>query len=533
MQYSTATLTSSAKPVAVTFSQKGFTRHAGLLAIRQFMKEHGVANMLRKTIGLALPQNKYRTRFAPFSLFMQRLFALLAGREDLNDHDDPAWREDQAVQEVVGKDLASCATLCRFERAVNPHTISALNNALLSLFIEFNEGLRCIWVDADSTPVPLYGNQQGVAYNGHYKTNCYLPLVVFANGIPIHVTNAPGTTDGRDLLEANIDNIVNRLKKAYPKTPIIVRADAGFNRNALVSKLEKANVYYIIGFGQNKSVNDLVDSKDFKPDVVYNGIREYDGAKFYRALGEIEYRAKTWTSARRVIVRDQAAPPLGENKNAITISHEEKYNSLNNKEKTDERDDIEKFPEDSLFVGEAVGWKIEHPHKNVPTIKEDGVEFDVRYVVTNIPRQGIDGTNLLIEMNAQNIYETLYCQRATLCEDRIKELKSQAHASRASSSDFLTNWYRMLISAIADSIVYGMRRKLFSGFEADGNWFNISLKRIQKEIINITGRLIAKKRYVLLEINQALQYPEALLILFRAKYDSGQFAKPSCNNTVC
>ena len=111
-----------------------------------------------------------------------------------------------------------------------------------------------------------------------------------------------------------------------------------------------------------------------------------------------------------------------------------------------------------------------------------------------------------MEMNAKNIYENLYCQRAMICEDRIQELKSEAHASRASSSCFLTNWYRMLLSAIADSIIYGVRRILFSGFEDKGNWSNISLKRFQKELISLPGSLIYKKRGVLLEINQALQH---------------------------
>lgn len=532
MKYSTATLTSAATSVTLTFSRKRTTKHAGLLAIRQFMQDYGIAKMLRSSIGLALPQNKYRTRFSPFALFSQRLFALFASREDLNDHDDPAWREDGAVQAVLGEKLASCSTLSRFESSVNQDTITALNNALLSLFIELHKDLRCIWLDADSTPVPLYGNQEGVAYNGHYKTNCYLPLTVFANGVPVHVVNAPGTEDGRNLLEPIIDNIIKHLKMAYPQTPIIVRADAGFNRSSLISKLEKANVYYIIGFGQNKSINKIVDGKDFTPEVVYDGVREYDGAVFIRALGEINYQAKSWKGARRVIVRDQAAPPLGENKNAIKSLATKHHNSLINKDLLGNNGREEKYSQDSLFIDEPIDYELTRANHNPPTINEDGAEFDVRYVVTNIPKQGIKGLHLPMEMNAQNIYENLYCQRATICEDRIQELKSEAHASRASASCFLTNWYRMLLSAIADSIIYGVRRILFSGFEDKGSWFNISLKRFQKELINLPGSLITEKRGILLEINQALQHPEAVLIIFRAKYDATKYQKPDRNKLV-
>ncbi|WP_443743319.1 hypothetical protein [Sutterella sp.] len=87
-----------------------------------------------------------------------------------------------------------------------------------------------------------------------------------------------------------------------------------------------------------------------------------------------------------------------------------------------------------------------------------------------------------------------------------------------------------LVDAFA--LIYGVRRILFSGFEDKGSWFNISLKRFQQELINLPGSLITKKRGILLEINQALQHPEVLLIIFGAKYDATKYQKLDRNKPV-
>lgn len=54
------------------------------------------------------------------SIVRQRVYALVLGHEDLNDHD--ALRRDTALQAAVGRDaqLASPSTLCRFERKSTP-----------------------------------------------------------------------------------------------------------------------------------------------------------------------------------------------------------------------------------------------------------------------------------------------------------------------------------------------------------------------------------------------------------------------------
>jgi len=36
-----------------------------------------------------------------------------------------------------------------------------------------------IVLDIDSTEIPVYGNQEQSAYNGHFESTCYHPLLLF------------------------------------------------------------------------------------------------------------------------------------------------------------------------------------------------------------------------------------------------------------------------------------------------------------------------------------------------------------------
>jgi hypothetical protein len=72
------------------------------------------------------------------SLLRQRVYALALGYEDLNDHD--VLRNDPALQTAVGRDveLASAATLCRFENRVDKASLWALSAVLVDVFLELS-----------------------------------------------------------------------------------------------------------------------------------------------------------------------------------------------------------------------------------------------------------------------------------------------------------------------------------------------------------------------------------------------------------
>ncbi len=90
-----------------------------------------------------------------------------------------------------------------------------------------------IVLDPDATDIPLHGHQEGRFFHGYYDNYCYLPPYVFC---------------GRDLLLAklrrsNIDasagaiaRIVAHIRRRWPRARIILCADSGFAREALMHR---------------------------------------------------------------------------------------------------------------------------------------------------------------------------------------------------------------------------------------------------------------------------------------------------------
>ena len=83
-------------------------------------------------------------------LVRQRFFALMAGHEDLNDHD--VCRIGEVSVFVLGSNMASSATLCRFEQQINEKTIDKGNEFLRDFYIKHGPRKKVVIIDVDNTP---------------------------------------------------------------------------------------------------------------------------------------------------------------------------------------------------------------------------------------------------------------------------------------------------------------------------------------------------------------------------------------------
>jgi len=125
-------------------------------------------------------RNKSYIEHQALQLLRQRVFALAAGYEDLNDHN--TLRKDITFQTAVSKDdeLAGDSTLSRFENSINRDDCIRLSNLLVEQFIaSFKTPPTELTLDFDPTDFVLHGNQDKAHYHGYYKNYCYLPLYVF------------------------------------------------------------------------------------------------------------------------------------------------------------------------------------------------------------------------------------------------------------------------------------------------------------------------------------------------------------------
>src|SRR5690606_30478937 len=100
------------------------------------------------------------------TLVTQRVYAIAAGYEDLNDHE--TLRFDQALQTATRQDrtLAGKSTLSRMEQRADRQAIIKAHELLWRHFIDQHEAPpQEIVLDFDGTDIPVHGDQPGKYFN--------------------------------------------------------------------------------------------------------------------------------------------------------------------------------------------------------------------------------------------------------------------------------------------------------------------------------------------------------------------------------
>jgi len=201
------------------------------------------------------------------TLVGQRVYGIALGYEDLVDHDQ--LRHDPVVSAVVGKLSArrsSCAalagksTLNRLELSrPEPsryhkigHDGAAIERLFVDLFVEAHAAAPAqIILDLDATDDPVHGEQEGRFFHGYYGGYCYLPLYVFCGrhllAAKLRAANIDGSAGSRE----EVERIVEQIRARWPRVRIVLRADSGFAREALMAWCEDNGVDYLFGLARN------------------------------------------------------------------------------------------------------------------------------------------------------------------------------------------------------------------------------------------------------------------------------------------
>jgi hypothetical protein len=200
------------------------------------------------------------------TLVGQRVFGLALGYEDLNDHDrlrhDPlfavlagklkARREDCAP--VAGKSTLNRLELSRPEPSLYhkiSHDPAAIERLLVDLFVEAHDRPPSqIVLDLDATDDPLHGQQEGRFFHGYYGNYCYLPLYVFCGRHLLAAKLRCSNIDAAAGAQEVVAQIVEQLRARWPKVRILLRADSGFAREALMAWCEVHGVDYLFGLAR-------------------------------------------------------------------------------------------------------------------------------------------------------------------------------------------------------------------------------------------------------------------------------------------
>ena len=202
------------------------------------------------------------------TLVGQRVFGIALGYEDLIDHDQ--LRHDPVLAVLAGKlearradcaPLAGKSTLNRLEHAPagEPgryhrigHDGAAIEALFVDLFLDAHRSApRQIILDLDATDVPLHGRQEGRFFHGYYDCHCYLPLYVFCGRHLLAAKLRQSNIDASAGALDEVARIVGRIRARWPRVRILLRADSGFAREAIMAWCEASRVDFVFGLARN------------------------------------------------------------------------------------------------------------------------------------------------------------------------------------------------------------------------------------------------------------------------------------------
>ncbi len=253
------------RPVVADFDGGALTSDAGGLLLGAADRTLDLVGRLSRCFRDARDQRFVEHSVA--TLIGQRVFGIALGYEDLNDHDQ--LRRDPVMAVLAGKlkakreDCAPAAgksTLNRLELsreiATRYHKIShdpaAIEALFVDLFLEAHGAPpRQIVLDVDATDDPLHGHQEGRFFHGYYDGYCYLPLYVFCGRHLLAAKLRASNIDGAAGAVEEVARIVAQIRTRWRRTRILLRADSGFAREALMAWCEENRVDFVFGLARN------------------------------------------------------------------------------------------------------------------------------------------------------------------------------------------------------------------------------------------------------------------------------------------
>jgi len=311
------------RPVVARFDGGPITTDAGALLLRQTEQRTGI---LRQFAACFTDHRRPDlVEHTVPELIRQRVYALALGYEDLNDHDqlrrDPllallSGKQDldgaaRRRQSDRGKPGAGKSTLNRLELTPKEATEearykkivmreAAVDELLVELYIQAQpQKPERIVLDLDATDDPIHGEQEGRFFHGYYGEYCYLPLYIFAGEHLLCARLRPSNIDASAGALEEVARIVATLRRVWPDVEIILRADSGFCREALMKWGEQNQVDFVFGLARNKKLVKIIGGE------LQQAQQEYSrNGKAARVFTEFSYRTrKSWSRARRVIAK--------------------------------------------------------------------------------------------------------------------------------------------------------------------------------------------------------------------------------------
>ena len=242
----------SNRQIKINFDGGDLSSDAGLLLIKEFISRLGIERILNrsfKTNDSAV--FRYHT---DRDNLLQKIYMIMAGyfEDDASDE----LTKDPIFKAVLEKSaLASQPTVSRFFNRMDEDTLKQFQeiSQILRKRIYSIQMPQAVILDLASTLLAAYGKQEGRAFNFHYRSNGYHPLVCYdgITGDLIKIQLRDGAayscTGVTDFLQPILDEYLND----YPTIHLLLRGDSGFATPDLYKQCEENGTSYVIRLMEN------------------------------------------------------------------------------------------------------------------------------------------------------------------------------------------------------------------------------------------------------------------------------------------
>ena len=397
-------------------------------------------------------------------LLAQRVYGIILGYEDVNDHDK--LRYDPALAIVLERlnfinsskaDLAGKSTINRLEYCpetiINQktsryhkieHNPKEIKKTFVDIFLEsYKKPPKQIILDMDVTDDQVHGSQEGAFFNTHYQGVCYAPLYIFCGHHLLVAKLRSSNVDPAGGALEELQRIIGMIREKWKETQIIVRGDSAYAREDIMKFCEEQEgVDYVIAMASNSQLK----------------LRAMDTIE--KVKSDYEQRLEPVTKLMETLFStDDKLEEVGE-----LVPESTFYRSLCYK------------TQKSWSCSRRVVTKVCHSSKGL----------NIRHVVTSLPASKIPPSKL---------YTDKYCPRGEM-ENRIKEQQLDLFADRTSTQTFESNQLRLWLSSMAYVLMQAFRQNCLS----QTAFAKATVGTIRLNFLKLGARITVSVRRILIAI---------------------------------
>jgi Transposase DDE domain group 1 len=465
-------------PVVVNFQGGRVTSDAGLSLIAERDRRLQITSRLAECFQDYRQPNRMSHPIE--GLIAQRIYGLIMGYEDLNDHEE--LRHDPmfalALGKRIGKEnepatLAGKSTLNRLEHCPENveqgadsryhrigHSPSEIESVFVKIFLEsYSKAPRQIILDLDVTDDLVHGNQEQVFFNTYYGGYCYAPLYIFCGKHLLAAKLRPSNVDPAAGALEELQRVIKQIRQQWGNVQILVRGDSAYSREDIMDWCEsQTGVDYVFGLAQNSRLIKMTTATQ------------------NRAKQEFEQKLSTVVSfLETLFIPDVQLPEQA----SCLIDNSIWYRSLDYQTR------------ESWSRSRRVVSKVEYGAKGT----------NIRFIVTSIP------TN---KMAPGELYTQKYCPRGEM-ENRFKEQQLELFSDRTSTHTFAGNQLRLWFSSIAYVLMNALRSQCLAKTELE----NAQVGTIRTKLLKLGALITVSARRILIAISSSCPYKHIFAAAYR------------------